>query len=106
MARVFTPSLKVTTELALDESQQQKVVECLIDSSSYYSFGRFLYALDVSQVEGKNLPFKPSSQDFAFFDFILICLMKDTIPVVKTFVSKPHLDKYQLHRLYKRSHSL
>lgn len=104
MARVFTPSPKVTTELSLDESQQKEVVDCILDMSRYDSIGPILLSLDLSQVERNNFPFKPCGQDFSFFDFILICKMKDIIPVVKEYVSdqKPHLNKYQLHRHYNR----
>lgn len=104
MERVFTPSPIVTTELSLDESQQKEVVDCIFDMSYYNSFGTILLSLDLSQVERKSFPFKPFGQDFSFFDFILICKMKDIIPVVKEYVSdpKPHLDKYQLRRHYKR----
>ena len=104
MARVFTPSPKVTTELSLDESQQKEVVDCIFDMSCYNSFGTILLSLDLSQVERKNFPFNSFGQDFSFFDFILICKMKDIIPVVKEYVldQKPHLNKYQLHRHYKR----
>ena len=104
MARVFTPSPKVTTELSLDESQQKEVVDCIFDMSRYNSIGPILLSLDLSQVERNNFPFQSCGQDFSFFDFILICKMKDIIPVVKEYVSdqKPHLNKYQLHRHYNR----
>ena len=77
MERVFAPSLKVTTELSLDESQKKDVVDSIFDRASYDGFGRCIASLDFSMVENSNLPFETSSRSISFFDFIGICKKRD-----------------------------
>ena len=83
MERVFTPSLKVSDEISLDESQKKDVVDSIFDRSSYDGFGRCIAPLDFSMVENSNLPFETSSHSISFFDFIGICKKRDIWPDIR-----------------------
>ncbi len=83
MERVLAPSLIVTSEITLVESQKKDIVDSVFDRSSFFGFGRLIAPLDFSMVENNNLPFETNSNSITFFDFIGICKEQEFFPDIR-----------------------